>query len=258
MNIRKAVLIIVLLVALAFISPVLAPYDPFQSIAPPYQSPSLQHLLGTDGLGRDIFSQLLFGLRITLIVSMASSLVSLVIGLLIGLASSLRSIPSQIVSALIDSFIVIPPLLIMIFIASIMGPLLYSEIIAISLSYWPQVAKTFRAETLSILQRAYIEASVAVGGNTLWILRKHVMRNLGHVILANYTYLLGVSIVSEAVMSFLGLADQRYFSCGMIFRYAFIQGAIYYGMWQWILAPALVITIISYILFEISKDILTK
>jgi len=78
------------------------------------------------------------------------------------------------------------------------------------------------------------------------------------VILSNFIYLVGVSIVSEAVISFLGLSDQRLFSWGMIFYYAFIQGAVYYGLWQWILAPAFLITIIVYMLFESSKDILTK
>jgi peptide/nickel transport system permease protein len=257
-NINRGVIILIILTVFAIIAPLFSPYDPFQSVDTPYQGISLKHLLGTDALGRDIFSQLLVGSRTTLFVSLTAAVISLLISLFLGLASSLKSIYSQIISSIIDSFIVVPPLMIMIFIASIFGSSLYSEILAISLAYWPQIAKIFRAEIISILERAYVEASHALGGKTLWIIRKHVLRNIRHVILSNFIYLVGVSIVSEAVISFLGLSDQRFFSWGMIFYYAFIQGAVYYGLWQWILAPAFLITIIVYMLFESSKDILTK
>ncbi|MEM1610129.1 MAG: ABC transporter permease [Sulfolobales archaeon] len=258
MGMRVIIIVISLLGLLALLGPLIAPYDPFQPSSTPYQGISWHHPLGTDGLGRDILSQLLIGSRITLAISLASSALSLVIGLIVGLASSFRSIVSQAISAVIDSFIVIPPLLIMIFIASISGPSIYSEILAISLSYWPQTAKTYRAEALSIFERPYVQASIAVGGNMLWIIRRHVIPNMSHITIASLTYLLGISIVSESIMSFLGLGDQRFFSWGMIFYYAFIQGAIYYGLWQWILAPALIITLVVYVLFKSTEDLLAR
>mgnify|MGYP000058935664 CR=1 FL=1 len=257
----RATRILILFVALSLISilgPFIAPYDPFQVSGNPYQQPSWSHILGTDGLGRDIFSQLIVGSRITLTISITAAAISLAIGLFLGLVSSLRGLLSQAVSSLIDSFIVVPPLIIMIFIASIMGPSIVSTIVSISLSYWPQIAKTIRAEALSILERQYVEAARAVGAGIKWIFRKHVIPNMGHVILANLAYAVGIAMVSESIVSFLGLGDQRFFSWGMIFYYAFIQGAIYYGLWLWILSPALVISITAYILFETSRDIIKR
>lgn len=257
-TIPRYIFVLLILALLAFIAPLLAPYDPYQTVDTPYQTISLKHLAGTDGLGRDIMSQILVGSRTTLLVAVSSSLLSIVIGLLMGLIAATRNIIARFISSLIDSFIAIPPLVIMIFIASVLGPYLYSEIISIAVAYWSQVAKTFRAEVLSLLERGYIEASIALGGRITWIFRKHVIPNMSHLILANYTYLIGTSIVSEAVISFLGLSDQRYFSWGIVFYYAFIQGAVYYGLWQWILIPALVITAVVYTVFKVSEEILTR
>lgn len=242
---------------LAGAGPLIAPHDPFATSALPYQGPSWEHLLGTDGLGRDIFSQVVAGSRITLLVSISSALASLAMGLLAGVAASFRSAVSQALSSIIDLFIVVPPLLIMVFVAAVMGASLASEILAISISYWPQTAKTVRAEAVSILERPFVEASRSLGGSGLWILKRHVIPNTGHVIMASLAYLSALSMVSEAVISFLGLGDQRYFSWGMVFYYAFTQGAIYYGMWQWILAPAVLIASTAYILFESSREILS-
>jgi peptide/nickel transport system permease protein len=253
----RLIAITIWLVFLAGAGPLIAPHSPFETVGAPYQPPSWSHFLGTDGLGRDILSQILSGSRTTLLVSISSAMISLTLGVLMGLASSYRGWVSQALSSLIDVFIIVPPLLVMIFIAAVMGASLYSEVIAISISYWPQTAKTVRAEALSILERPYVEMSRSLGGSTLWILKRHVIPNMGHVVLANLAYLAAVSMVSESVISFLGLGDQRYYSWGMVFYYAFTQGAIYYGMWQWILVPALLIAITAYILFESSREILS-
>ncbi|MEM0154105.1 MAG: ABC transporter permease [Ignisphaera sp.] len=254
----KIFIIFAFIILLAILGPAIAPYDPFQISGDPYQGISLTHILGTDGLGRDIFSQILSGSRITLFVAISAALICLVLSLVLGLLSSLRSIFSQIISAVVDSFIAVPPLFIMIFLGSIIGSSIYSEIIIIALAYWPQISKSYRAEVISLFERGYVDASTALGGNTIWIIRRHIIPNMAHLTLANFTYLTGVAIVSESILSFLGLGDQRYFSWGMIFYYAFLQGAIYYGLWQWILAPAVLITLIAYALFESSKDILMR
>lgn len=253
--------ILILFAALTFISltgPFLAPYDPFQVSGAPYQQPSWSHMLGTDGLGRDILSQLIVGSKVTLAISLIAAAISLAIGLFLGLLASLRNLLSQAVSSLIDSFIVVSPLIIMIFVASVMDPSITSTILAISLSYRPQIAKTVRAESLSILERQYVEAARSVGAGVMWIFRRHVIPNIGHVILANLAYAVEIAMVSESIVSFLGLGDQRFFSWGMIFYYAFIQGAIYYGLWLWILSPAIVISITAYTLLETSRDVIKK
>ncbi len=258
MGIKRILVLSIALALISILDPFLAPYDPFQVSGAPYQQPSWSHPLGTDGLGRDILSQLIVGSRITLAVSLSAAILSLAIGLALGLTSSLRGVVPQVISSLIDSFIVMPPLIIMIFIASVMGPSILSTILAISLSYWPQIAKTIRSEALSILERPYVEAARAVGANTAWILRKHVIPNIGHVVLANLAYAVGSAIVSESIVSFLGLGDQRLFSWGMMFHYAFIQGAVYYGLWLWILSPTIAISLTAYVLLETSRDIIKK
>jgi len=257
-SISKLITVLIILAVLVIISFTYTPYDPLQSSGKPYQQPTWDHILGTDGLGRDILSQMIVGSKTTVFIALISSVTALSTGLIIGLISAIRGIISDIISSIIDSFIVIPPLLIMILVSSTLGPSIISEIIAIGFSYWPQVAKTVRAETLSVLERPYVEASRSIGGEYLWILKSHIMPNISHVVLANFSYTMAMSLVSESIISFLGLGDQRYFSWGLIFYYAFIQGAIYYGLWLWVLAPAVMISLISYMFLEAGRSIISR
>jgi peptide/nickel transport system permease protein len=204
-------LIIVILLALsAIFAPVIAPYDP---LAPDYTAiqaaPSPAHLLGTDELGRDLFSRLLFGARISLVIGFIGEGVALSIGMTLGSISGwYGGWVDDVLMRITDMFFAIPSLMFLIVIVSIVGPGPVTIFMALGLISWPSETRMMRSQVMTIKNMDYIMAARAIGVSTRRMLVQHVMPNaIAPMIVLGTLGIAGV-ILSEAILSFLGLGIQ--------------------------------------------------
>jgi peptide/nickel transport system permease protein len=205
-------LIILSLILVAVFAGVLAPYpeDTF-SIHPAarLQSPSLTHFLGTDSMGRDIFSRLLFGARVTLIISIIAVGTSLLIGVPLGLiAGYSENWLSELIMRIADIFLSIPQIILAILLAQSLGPSIPNVILALSITYWPWFTRIVFAETRSLRQTVFIEATEALGANPLRTTALHVLPNVSSSIIVRSSIGMGFTILTAAVLGFLGVGAQ--------------------------------------------------
>ncbi|MEM1582916.1 MAG: ABC transporter permease [Candidatus Bathyarchaeia archaeon] len=225
-------------------APYISPYDPF-AIWTPNLPISLRHPLGTDPLGRDVLSQLIWGSRTSLIVSFTAALGIMGIGLTIGLISALsRPLVDEVLMRFTDVILYIPKLPLLIFFALILGRGFLNVVLVLSLTMWPQTARVIRSEVLSIKQRPFIDAAKIAGAGTLKILAI-ILPHIFPLILASILTLITWSLIYEASLGFLGLGDPSVMSWGTMFHYAFLSGAIYLRNYAPIIAPGLCITLIG-------------
>lgn len=225
-------------------APYLSPHDPF-AIWIPNAPISWHHPLGTDPLGRDILSQLIWGCRTSLIVSFAAALGIMGIGLTIGLISALsRPLVDEILMRFTDVVLYIPKLPLLIFFALILGRGFLNVVIVLSLTMWPQTARIIRSEVFSIKQRPFVDAARVAGAGTFKIL-SIILPHIFPLILASTLNLIMWSLIYEASLGFLGLGDPSVMSWGTMFHYAFISGAVHLGNYIPIIAPGLCIMLIG-------------
>ncbi|KPK26809.1 MAG: D-ala-D-ala transporter subunit [Nitrospira bacterium SG8_3] len=205
-------LIVFSLVLVAIFAGALAPYpeDTF-SIHPAerLQPPSLKHYLGTDSMGRDIFSRLLFGARVTLVISFIAVGSSLLIGVPLGLvAGYFENWFSELIMRIADIFLSIPQVILAIFLAQSFGPSINSVILALSITYWPWFTRIVYAETRSLKKTAFIEATEALGASTLRTILLHVPPNVSSPIIVRSSIGMGFTILTAATLGFLGVGAQ--------------------------------------------------
>lgn len=206
--------VLVLLVLMALLAPILAPYDPTVPVAgaritqPPFwmEDGSSSTLLGTDRQGRDVLSRLIYGARVSLLVAVTGTVIAGGIGLLLGiLAGYLGGWVDQTVMRLTDAWLALPSLMFAIFLAALLGPGISNIIIVFGLIYWTRYARVIRGEVLSLRERDFIRlAQVAGVGNTRIILR-HIIPNVLNTWMVLASLTVGVVIITEASLSFLGL-----------------------------------------------------
>ena len=188
------------------LAPVLAPYDPTRSSVFFLQGPSDAHLFGTDELGRDILSRVIYGARTSLVIGVGAALLAVIIGAPIGLAAGyLGGRLDIVVVQLIDLFIALPGLVLALIITVMVGPSLQNLVLVLGFVMWPMVARLVRGQTLAVREHAYIEAAVAAGGSSLWIIRRHVWPNIMRVVAAQFAITVSFAIITSASLSFLGL-----------------------------------------------------
>ncbi len=201
--------LIVVLVLMAVAAPLLAPYDPIDQIAQPFQAPGGDHLLGTDRFGRDIWSRLVFGSQTSLQVGVISVSIALLIGGSIGLISGYYGgWFDSIVQRLIDIMLAFPGLILIIAIASVLGPSLQNAMFAIGITASPSFARLVRGSTLTIKQRQYIEAAQAIGARAPRIMLYGILPNIAAPVIVQTTLAFSGAILAEASLSFLGLGTQ--------------------------------------------------
>lgn len=204
-------LVIVTVVVLSsLLAPVIAPYGPAEiTPTPPLQTPSADHWLGTDELGRDVLSRLLFGGRTSLTVGIMATLLALVIALPGGLiAGYFRGAPDAIVMRLNDVGLAFPYMVLAVGLVAIFGPSAFNAALAIGLSHAPQLMRIVRGETVAVRERDYIAASVADGASRSTIIVRHILPNIANTVIVQATVLLPIAIITEAMLSFLGLGVQ--------------------------------------------------
>ncbi|MEH6653527.1 dipeptide/oligopeptide/nickel ABC transporter permease/ATP-binding protein [Loktanella salsilacus] len=201
-------------------APILGLPDPADMAFDLYQSPNAAHWLGTDNFGRDIFARVVWGARVALMVAVGAALLSILIGSAVGaIAGYFGGWIDGVLSRIIDIFLLIPTFFLILLIVALFGASLPLTIIAIALTTWPRSARLMRSQVLTLKSRVYVQAALAAGASHWWVIFRHVIPNGIAPIITDATILMGMAILTEAGLSFLGLGDQNLVSWGgMIFE----------------------------------------
>lgn len=234
------------IIVIALLAPWIAPYHWGQgslNIEDFYQPPSPFHLLGTNGRGEDIFSRVIYGSQISLIVGFTASLIAVSLGTLMGLAAGyFGGTLDTVLMRITDVFLSLPTLPLMLIFLQLFGQGLHNIIIVIAILGWTGTARMVRSETLSLRERPLTEAAHALGASDLYIIAKHIIPNTLPLILANI--ILGVvgAILSEAGITFLGFGNiHGQPSWGIVLHWASRGGALVNGAWWWLIPPGILI-----------------
>jgi peptide/nickel transport system permease protein len=232
--------ILLFFIVSAVAAPWLAPYDPARIISRPYSTPSSEHLLGTNDIGQDILSELIYGARVSLLVGFLAALLALTLASLVGtLAGYLGGLLDASLMRLVDVLLVIPRLPLIIVIAAYLGAGLETVILVIGLLSWPGPARIIRSQVLSLRGRNQIEAARLFGGKTGYIIRRHLVPSLTPILAAIFIGLAGRAVFMEASMAFLGLGDPSLKSWGLMIRHALDARDFFFSSrWIWWLLPA--------------------
>ncbi|MDF1604664.1 ABC transporter permease [Nocardioides sp. YIM 152315] len=208
---RLALLVLAAWLVTAIAASWLAPHDPLAQDLQARRLPpgSPDHLLGTDTLGRDTLSRLIFGARVAAQAAITSVTVGLVVGVVPALvAGLLKGWWDAVFSRAADALLSFPPLLLALAIVGVMGPNLTNAMLAIGIVFVPRFYRIVRAATLSVREETYIEASRSIGTPTHWLLRRHVLPNVLAPLAVQISIAFGFAILAEASLSFLGLGVQ--------------------------------------------------
>jgi peptide/nickel transport system permease protein len=194
----------------ALLAPLVAPADPNQTVfAEALQPPSPAHWLGTDDLGRDQLSRVIYGLRASLQVGLLAVALAMAVAVPLGLlAGYYRRWFDPVVSRLTDTLLAFPFLVLAVGLAAILGPSLLNATIAIGIAEIPRPLRVMRGETISLREEDYVEAAVANGASDLAILGRHILPNALSALIVQATVAIPLAIIDEAVLSFLGLGVQ--------------------------------------------------
>ena len=253
-------LLLTLFLFLAIFAPFIAPYDPWEP-GRPFLPPSGTHHFGTNDIGQDIFSELVYSTRISLFVGFFAAFVSVVIGTLVGLFSGyLRGATDEVLMGLTDIVLIIPSLPLMIILAAHTSPSIWNIILVIGALWWTSTARVVRSRVLQLREMPFVEAARRLGAGDSYIVFCHVLPNTLQVVLAKFILAVAGAMLTEASLSFLGLGDPLQKSWGMMLNYAFSRGGFINGYWWWYLPPGICISlaVLSFVLIGFGLEELDR
>ncbi|TMJ58184.1 MAG: ABC transporter permease [Alphaproteobacteria bacterium] len=197
----------------AIFANLLAPHNPeIRSLAARFRPPvwqtggSSQYLLGTDQLGRDVLSRLIFGARVSMVVGFTAVIFSGIVGTTLGILSGyLGGWVDQVIMRLTDTWLALPALTFAIFLAAIVGPSMWNIVLILGITYWTRYARVTRGEVLSLKEREFVRLAIVAGCSKFTIMRRHILPNILNTAIVLGTLELGVVIIAEATLSFLGV-----------------------------------------------------
>ncbi len=234
----------------SFFPPMIDPmYHPMTGVDPEISSstgPSTKHWLGTDFMGRDIFSQLLAGARVAFMVGVSAAFMSIFIGTAIGMiAGYMGKFVDTCLMRLAEVIMVMPTLLVVLILAALFGQLsIWAIVVVISLFRWPGVSRVIRAQTLSLKQRPFIDAARVAGASHLRIIFRHIMPNVLPLSFLYMTFRVTSAITIEAALAFLGFGDPSTVSWGMMLQWVWKTGHMFKAPY-WLLPPGICISLIT-------------
>jgi len=223
----------------------LAPYGISPTSGAKFQPPGNGHILGTDDVGVDVFSLLLHGARVSLLVGFAAAAVAMLIGGVVGVATGyFGGRTDSILMRVADYFLVIPDVPLMVVMAALFGRSLGNIILIIGLIYWAGTARLIRAQTRSVRERLYVKRARTLGAGHRRILMHHVVPQVMPLLLANTVLMIAIGIYAETFVTFLGLGDPEAISWGSMLQDSFAASAQTNGAWWTIVPPGLAVTVV--------------
>jgi peptide/nickel transport system permease protein len=205
-----AVAIVALILLLAVFGPLIAPQAPDQiNLTAVLQGPSVHHWFGTDNIGRDLFSRVVAGGRISVEVAVIILSLSVTLGTILGIVSGLvGGLADELIMRLTDLFLAFPGFILAAAIAATLGPSLQHTVLALAVVFWPWYTRLVRGQVLSLREREFVLASRLAGAGTMWIATRHLLRNVLHIVTVQVSLDVGYAILATSSLSFLGLGAQ--------------------------------------------------
>lgn len=250
---RIGMTIVVAIAFIAALAPLVAPYDPYDLFDRdmPRLAPSAAHLLGTDHVGNDILSKLIYGARISLIVGLITGISSTLLGAVMGMmAGYLGGWFDTVIMRMVDVMMTIPSLPLMILIATYIGTQFYMIIIIFTFLGWTGMARTVRAQVLSLKSQKYITAAELAAASRPYVMFRHILPEISPLLIVSGVLSAAGVMVAEAGLSFLGFGDPKAISWGKMLFEAQANHGLLLKAWWWVLPPGLAIfvTVIGFML----------
>lgn len=245
---RVGLILLFLVLALAVFASVFAPFRPGEYTGVIFSPPSRQYWLGTNDVGQDVFSQLLFGARTSLVVGCGVALLAVFLGALVGgTAALLGGFYDRFWMRTVDAFLVIPPVILAVLAAAYLRPGVFLTIGLLAFILWPGEARVIRAQVLSLKERMPVAAARTFGAGWGHLLARHVLPEMGPVLVALFIQGARRAVFLEAGLSFLGVSDPTVVSWGKMMQQAL--RFTYLDVWKWWLLPpgfALSVTLVAF------------
>lgn len=249
-----AILIAFAVVAVA--APWIAPDNVRQASGAVYAAPNAHHWLGTNDGGIDVFSLLLYGGRISLLVGFAAAVVATIPGTLVGVLSGyFGGALDTVLMRFTDFLLVIPVVPMMIVISAVWGASLFHLIIVIGVLLWTTSARVLRAQVKGLRNRVFVERALAIGSGHTRVLVRHILPQVTPLIIANAVLTLALAIFYETALAFLGLGDPTEVSWGTMIQDAFLRNAISDGAWWAIVPPGVCVAVVVIGAFLVGQSI---
>lgn len=247
---RVGATMLLALVLIAVFAPLIAPWDPAAQVARPFLRPSEAHWLGTNDIGQDIFSELLYGARVSLIVGFVGATLATLIGATVGLAAGgFRGFVEQALMRVVDVVLSLPFLPLTLVLSVFVGPGLLTQIAVIGGVTWARMAREIRAQALPLRDRGYVQSARSMGASGAYITTRHLLPAVLPLIVPQFVRSVSVAIQLETSLSFLGLGDPAQKSWGSILFYANSRSAFLTDTWLWWIVPpgiAITLTVLAF------------
>ena len=241
-----SIYILVAFSIIAIFSPLLTPYDPYKITGTPLEKPSMGHILGTNDLGQDIFSRLIYGTGITLLVGFIGGGLAILIGTFVGIVSGYYGgIMDEIITRGIDLLMVIPMFPLLLVLASFLEVSMTRISILMGILGWTMFARVIRSHVLSLSEYNFIYGAKAMGASDSCIMIKHILPNILPLIIVKFVFAVQTYMIMGVGLGFLGLGDPTTISWGQMINRAYTNGGFALGMWWWLLPPGLIIAFLS-------------
>jgi peptide/nickel transport system permease protein len=246
------------LALVALLAPLIAPHDPTVTSGPSFARPSLEHLLGTNDIGQDIFSELLYGARNSMLIGGVAAVIAVTAGLVVGLVAGLaRPLAEATLMRATDLALAVPLIPLMVVLSAFFGGGTLIQMLVIGGLLWGPPAREVRAQVLSQRERGPVRAAVAMGAGPRHVVRRHLLPVLLPLAAGQLVRATATAILLEASLSFLGLGDPAAKSWGTMLHFAQVQGAVLTDAWLWWVIPpglAIAATVVSLALLATAID----
>ncbi len=248
--------LILIFVVVSLLAPLIMPYSPTAQTCGVFARPSSQHWLGCDDGGIDLLSEIIQGGRTSLVIGFAATAVAIVIGGGVGLVTGYVSgWVDTTLMRITDYLLVIPDLAFAMVIADVWGPSLTHVIIVIGIIEWAPTARVIRAQVMTIKERVYIKRARAAGASNTRVVVRHILPQIGPLLIANTVLTIAAAIYLETALAFLGLEDPSATTWGTILQNAFERAAVSAGAWWAIIPDGIIISILIMACFLVGRGI---
>jgi peptide/nickel transport system permease protein len=259
---RTGMIILGVIVLAAIFAPLIAPHSPTATNFTPYAGASASHLLGTTGNGQDVFSQLIFGARVSLIVGLCAGALATLVAVTIGLISGYRpGAIDELLSFVTNLALVVPALPLMIILAAyLQGRSVWTIVLVVAFTSWATGARVIRSQTKTLRTRDFVTSAVFSGERLPRIVFRDILPNMTSLVAASFLAAATAAVLAEASLEFLGLGNPSTVSWGTILYNAQQQNALLTGQWLMVFAPglAIVLLMVSFTLINFGIDALSN
>jgi peptide/nickel transport system permease protein len=259
---RIGIVVLGLIILMAVLAPLIAPHSPTSTDFTPYQNPSGSNWFGTTGNGQDVFSQIVYGARISLLVGLVAGAVATVVAVTIGLVAGYRpGVVDEVLSFFTNLALVIPGLPLMIILAAyVPSRSIWTIVLVVAFTSWATGARVIRSQATSIRERDFVSSSVFSGEGLFRIVFREILPNMTSLVAGSFFSAATAAVMAEASLEFLGLGNPNTVSWGTILYYAQQQNALLTGQWVLVFAPGLMIALlaVSFTLINFGVDALSN